>query len=134
MKILVMGLPGNGKTSLSKPFSDLLGGVWINASDVRVQYDDWDYSLQGVSRQAHRIRHLADGVVMAGKIAVIDFDCLTKAQRKTIRADFVVWMDTVDPKHTTIENPKKVDYHVSQWFDDTHVQLLSVVKTWMERK
>ena len=46
-----------------------------NADDVRKRYDDWDF-IEGLIRQAQRMRHLADGVVMAGKIAVADFVCL----------------------------------------------------------
>lgn len=34
-KILVMGLPGEGKTTLSKHLVRLLGAVHFNAGDVR---------------------------------------------------------------------------------------------------
>jgi hypothetical protein len=27
----------------------------------------------------------------------------------------------------------KVNYHVAEWFNDTHAQLMPVVQTWMER-
>ena len=77
MKILIFGLPGSGKTTLAKPFADLIGGVHINADAVRERYSDWDFSREGRVRQAQRMRHLADGVVMAGKIAVADFVCPT---------------------------------------------------------
>ena len=70
MKILIFGLPGSGKTTLAKPFAELIGGIHINADVVRTSYDDWDFSPEGRIRQAQRMRHLADGVVMAGKIAV----------------------------------------------------------------
>ena len=76
MKILIFGLPGSGKSTLAKPFADLIGGVHINADAVRTQYDDWDFTKAGRVRQAQRMRHLADGVVMAGKIALQDFVCL----------------------------------------------------------
>jgi adenylate kinase family enzyme len=29
MKILIMGLPGSGKTTLAKPFAELIGAVWV---------------------------------------------------------------------------------------------------------
>jgi len=29
--------------------------------------------------------------------------------------------------------PPHCDYHVAQWFEDTHTQLMPVVATWMER-
>ena len=56
MKILIFGLPGSGKTTLAKPFADLIGGVHINADEVRGHYDDWDFSPEGRMRQAMRMR------------------------------------------------------------------------------
>ena len=35
MKILVMGLPGSGKTYLTKRLQPLLGAAWYNADKVR---------------------------------------------------------------------------------------------------
>ena len=72
MKVLILGLPGSGKTTLAKPFADLIGGVHINADEIRAHYNDWDFTIEGRVRQAQRMKHLADGVVMAGKIAVAD--------------------------------------------------------------
>ena len=86
MKVLIFGLPGSGKTTLAKSFADLIGGVHINADAVRTTYDDWDFTLEGRMRQAHRMRYLSDGVVMAGKIAVTDFVCPTKEARNAFAA------------------------------------------------
>lgn len=138
MKILIFGLPGSGKSTLAKPFAELIGGVWINADAVRTAYNDWDFSVQGRMRQAQRMRHLADGVVMAGKIAVADFVCPMKESRKDFDADFTVWMDTIkegryDDTNALFCDPDEVDYHVSAWFEDTHKALMPVVQTWMER-
>ena len=71
-KILILGLPGSGKTTLARPFAELIGGVHLNADDIRSKYNDWDFTLKGRLRQAQRMRYLADGVVLAGKIAVAD--------------------------------------------------------------
>lgn len=138
MKILIFGLPGSGKTTLAKPFADLIGGVHINADQVRGEYDDWDFSPEGRMRQAQRMRHLSDGVVRAGKIAVTDFVCPTEEARLAFDPDFTVWMDTIkegrfEDTNKVFEQPPKCDYHVSEWFEDTHVELLKVVKKWMER-
>lgn len=138
LKILIFGLPGSGKSTLAKPFADLLGGVHINADEVRARYDDWDFTPEGRMRQAARMKHLSDGAVMAGKIAVADFVCPTEAARLEFDPDFSVWMDTIDEgrfedTNKMFENPIMCDYHVKGWFTDTHQQLLPVVKTWMER-
>ena len=137
MKILIFGLPGSGKSTLAKPFADLIGGVHINADAVRTQYDDWDFTPEGRIRQAQRMRHLADGVVMAGKIAVADFVCPTYITRSEFNADYTVWMDTIkegrfEDTNTLFEKPDDVDYHVEKWFDNAHEQLMPVVKRWME--
>jgi adenylylsulfate kinase len=138
MKILIFGLPGSGKTTLAKPFADLIGGVHINADEVRTQYDDWDFSLSGRIRQAVRMRHLADGVVMAGKIAVADFVCPTEAARLEFAPDFTVWMDTIkkgrfEDTNKVFESPPNCNYHISEWFDDTHTALMGAVESWMRK-
>ena len=141
MKVLIFGLPGTGKTTLAKPFAELINGVHLNADDIRKRYDDWDFTSSGRIRQAQRMRHLADGVELAGKIAVADFICPTHVTRDVYDADFTIWMDTTKGslyKDTLkmFEPPKNtdVDYHVSQWFDDTHAQLAEVVKNWTMKK
>ena len=144
MKILIFGLPGSGKTTLAKPFADLFGAVHINADAVRTQYEGpdmtkWDFSLEGRMQQAQRMRHLADGVVMAGKIAVADFVCPTEEARKVFAPDFTVWMDTIsrgryEDTNDMFETPEQVDYHVSQWFNNTPEALLPVVNRFMGKQ
>ena len=138
MKVFIFGLPGSGKSTLAKPFADLVSGVHINADEVRTKYDDWDFTPEGRMRQAQRMKHIADGVVMAGKIAVADFVCPTEKTRSEFDPNYTVWMDTIEKgmyedTNAMFEKPEKVDYHVAKWFDDTHAQLLPVVKSWMEK-
>lgn len=138
-KILILGLPGSGKTTLARPFAELIGGVHLNADEVRSKYDDWDFTIEGRLRQAQRMRYLADGVVLAGKIAVADFICPTEKAREEFAPDYIVWMDTIkksgyEDTNILFEKPTNYNYHVAQWFEDTHVQLLKVVKNYMLRK
>ena len=141
MKILICGLPGSGKSTIGKPFAELIGGVWINADEVRKKYDDWDFTPEGRMRQALRMKFLSDGVVMAGKIAIADFICPTKASRESFNADYTVWMDTI--KFGKYEDTNlmyerltsdEYNYHVSKWFEKAEEQLVGVVTTYMKRK
>lgn len=138
MKILLFGLPGSGKTTLAKPLAELLGAVHINADAVREEYNDWDFSPEGRMRQAQRMKYLADGIVKAGKICVADFVAPTDQARVEFDADFTVWMDTIkegrfEDTNKMFVKPDSVDYHVSEWFDDTHVVLFKVIQKYMER-
>lgn len=138
MKILICGLPGSGKSTLAEPFAKLIGGVWINADQVREQYNDWDFTPEGRIRQAQRMRHLADGVVLAGKIAVADFVCPTEEARQAFAPNYTVWMDTIkqgrfEDTNRIFEAPVNFDYHVAEWFDDTHKELVKVVAKYMQR-
>tara|TARA_B110000503_G_scaffold142346_1_gene238834 strand:+ start:1823 stop:2254 length:432 start_codon:yes stop_codon:yes gene_type:complete len=139
MKILIFGLPGSGKSTLAEPFAELVQGIWINADKVRHMYDDWDFTVEGRIRQAQRMRNLADGVVMAGKIAIADFVCPTEEARKLFAPDYTVWMDTIkqgrfEDTNAMFEKPETVDYHVSQWFDNTPEILLPVVNRFMGKQ
>ena len=57
MKILIFGLPGSGKTTLAKPFAELIGGVHLNADDVRKEYNDWDFTVEVRNHQATKGKH-----------------------------------------------------------------------------
>jgi|TARA_B110000908_G_scaffold81969_1_gene98183 adenylylsulfate kinase len=138
MKILIFGLPGSGKTTLAKPFAELIDAVHINADEVRTHYDDWDFSLEGRMRQANRMRHLSDGAVRAGRIVVTDFVCPTEEARLAFAPDYTVWMDTIKEgrfadTNKMFEAPTKYNYHVSEWFTDTHLVLKDVLVGYQNR-
>ena len=86
------------------------------------------------------MKHLADNIVMAGKVAIADFVCPTEKARQEFNPDYTVWMDTIkegrfEDTNAMFEKPNyKVDYHVSKWFDDTHTQLAQVIIERIERK
>ena len=126
-----------GKTTLAKPFSELIGAVWLNADQIREEYNDWDFSIEGRIRQAQRMRYLADGAVKAGKIVVADFVCPTEQARQEFAPDYTVWMDTIkegrfEDTNKIFEPVLKYDYHVAKWFDDTDKQLVEIVSKYMK--
>lgn len=130
-------MPGSGKSTLAEPFAKLVGGIWLNADAVRKEYDDWDFTPEGRMRQAMRMKFLADGVVKAGKIAIADFVCPTEAARAEFNPDFTVWMDTIkagrfEDTNKMFEKPDNFNYHVAKWFNDTHLQLMQVITSYMK--
>ena len=66
-KILVMGLPGAGKTTLSKYLAKIINAVQVNADEVRKKANDWDFSLEGRRRQAKRMKDLSNYYIQREK-------------------------------------------------------------------
>ena len=95
MKVVLMGLPGSGKTTLAKELVPLLNAKWLNTDKVRTEYNDWDFH-EGRVRQANRMRDLAKKLRNDGNYVVADFVCPTKEARRLFGADFTIWMDTIE--------------------------------------
>ena len=121
LKILVMGLPGSGKTYFSERFVKEIDGIWINADEVRKKANDWDFTLEGRIRQANRMKKLSEEAVSSGKHAVADFVCPTEKTRKDFNPHFLIWMNTIKEgrfKDTNkiFESPKKneINYEIKQ--------------------
>ena len=116
-KILIMGLPGSGKTYLAKELIKRIDAVWLNADKVREKFNDWDFSTQGRLRQARRMKNLADKALNSGKHVVADFICPTAKARRDFKADFLIWVDTIKKgryKNTNkiFEPPKNYNFRV----------------------
>jgi len=95
-KILIMGLPGAGKTTLASKLVPILKAKWLNADKVREEANDWDFSEEGRKRQAERMAKSAEELKQQGHYVVADFVCPTPKARKIFSPDFLIWVDTID--------------------------------------
>ena len=116
--ILIMGLPGSGKTTLASELVPLLRAKWLNADEVRKEANDWDFSAEGRTRQAKRMWSKAKEFRDQGNHVVADFVCPTPAARALFPADFIIWVDTIkegrfDDTNKMFVKPEKYNYHVT---------------------
>jgi hypothetical protein len=102
MKILVMGLPGSGKTYFAEKLKKYLEDNapvdenlvdWFNADDIRRKFNDWDFSKEGRIRQSLRMLDFADN--STGNYVICDFVAPLLEMRDNFKADWTVWMDTI---------------------------------------
>jgi len=116
--ILIMGLPGSGKTTLALELAPLINAKRINADEVRKKANDWDFSVEGRSRQAKRMSKLAKEIKKNGNYVVADFICPTPESRSLFPADYIIWVDTIkkgrfDDTNQMFVKPEKYDCHVT---------------------
>ena len=122
-RILIMGLPGSGKSTLSASLTAELIFIskvtWLNADTVREQFNDWDFSIEGRIRQAHRMRELSDKEIDKGRHAICDLVCPLPEMRTVIDPDIIVWMDTISEGRFEDTNklfvpPERYDFRVTE--------------------
>ena len=120
-RILIMGLPGSGKTFLAKALKQYLEdngdlmkvnpqrvlsyeGIpgpnffkvevdWFNADDIRKKYNDWDFTNAGRIRQSLRMFQFA--VECTGEFVICDFVAPLVEMRNNFKADWTIWVDTI---------------------------------------
>jgi adenylylsulfate kinase len=116
--ILIMGLPGSGKTTLAGELAPMLNAKRLNADEVRKEANDWDFSEEGRKRQAKRMSDFALKLKEQGFNVVADFICPTPEARSLFPADYVIWVDTIkegrfDDTNKMFIKPDKFDFHVT---------------------
>ena len=131
-----MGLPGSGKTMLAAALqkylqehsllfhlgSETIDGSkaavkWINADDVRKKYNDWDFSHEGRIRQSIRMRELADSFL--NDFVIADFVAPLPEMRNNFKADWTIWVDTIEKGRFEDTNkmfvpPEVYDFRVTE--------------------
>jgi len=115
-RILIMGLPGSGKTTFARALKQYLEKhgtsqnlamaeqlpltgfdarvTWFNADDIRRKYNDWDFSNDGRIRQS--IRMFQFSIEAGGDYVICDFVAPLVEMRNNFKADWTIWMDTIE--------------------------------------
>jgi hypothetical protein len=142
-KILIMGLPGSGKTFLAtalKKYLEENSNVntmplermlhlelppiaytskvdWFNADEIRKRFNDWDFSKEGRIRQSLRMAEFA--LKSTGDFVIFDCVATLVEMRNNFKADWTVWMDTIDQGRFDDTNkafvpPEQYDFRVTE--------------------
>lgn len=122
-KILIMGLPGSGKTTFAKKLVNELSSVlWLNADQLRTKYHDWDFTNDGRLRQAQRMFNLAEETDK--DFVVCDFVAPLPKSREIFDPEFIIWMDTIakgrfdDTNRLFVTPDDDYEYRITE-FNDT---------------
>jgi adenylylsulfate kinase len=115
-----MGLPGAGKTTLAEALQKRLNASWHNADEIRKQFNDMDFSVDGRLRQAHRMSQLAAMDIFDGwQHTICDFVAPTEEIRDIFDADYVIWVDTItegrfEDTNKLFKPPESYDIRVTE--------------------
>ena len=142
-RILIMGLPGSGKTVFAEKLKQYLEEnsstetipadrlvqlerlpthyqstvEWFNADDVRRKFNDWDFSKEGRIRQSLRMLEFA--LSSKHDYVICDFVAPLPEMRHNFKADWTIWMDTIDAGRYEDTNrafvpPEHYDFRITE--------------------
>lgn len=153
IKILIMGLPGAGKTFLAERLKKYLETNapatiasyindefppalmdkkakvdWFNADEIRKRFNDWDFSRDGRIRQSIRMAEFA--LKCTGDYVICDFVAPLPEMRHNFKADWVIWMDTIDQGRFEDTNkafvpPDVYDFRITEKDADKWVEFIA---------
>jgi adenylylsulfate kinase len=123
--VLIMGLPGSGKTTFAKKVVNAFKERevivnWFNADVIREEYDDWDFSEEGRHRAAKRMRDLVNNSDC--EYNVVDMVAPTMKTRTLLKPDYLIWMNTIEEgrfedtnQMFTPPNPNELQVMIPEW-------------------
>ena len=118
-KILIMGLPGAGKTTLARALLPRLNAVHLNADEMRANvHKDLGFTVEDRIEHARRLGWLADKIAGAGSYVIADFICPTVKTRAAFGDTFTIWVDRITAgrfadTNTMFEPPEHYDVRIS---------------------
>jgi hypothetical protein len=138
-----MGLPGAGKTYFAERLKKYLEDfscletmpldrmqkyesvpsfyksqvAWFNADDVRKKFNDWDFSKEGRIRQSLRMFEFA--IKCKEDFVICDFVAPLPEMRDNFKADWTIWMDTINEGRYEDTNkafvpPEQYDFRITE--------------------
>ena len=97
MKILIMGLPGAGKTTLAKELIKEINAIHLNADEMRNKvWTDLTFKYTDRIIMAQRMGALSDVLVNQGHNVIADFVCPTEKTRQAFGDAFVIWVNRIE--------------------------------------
>lgn len=138
MKILIMGLPGAGKTTLAEQLQKKLKCVWYNADEIRNHINrDLGYTNEDRIEQATRMSRLCDIVLRADRYVIADFVCPTEETRQAFNSNFIIWLDTIKEgryadTNKLFEKPSYAQLTITSWDYDVD-ELVKLIRLYESR-
>jgi adenylylsulfate kinase len=126
MKILIMGLPGSGKSYLAQKLKTHLDAANFSGENMRQMANDWDFSREGRIFQALRMTNIANLEMAKNKTVICDFICPYNITRDIFEADYTIWMNTIprskyQDTNDVFESPNYADLVIEKFLTDEEI-------------